>query len=141
MTFNTEMAWSPSKKSSATLRALYRARAKKPILLGLLISYMGMLFIPPEGESLFSIQAISIHAMVILMWAAAYWYFGSSKFAQQNYRLLINDPPTLIIDGWVKNSPKFEIIKEIDGQLIIDIDGYALKYAAIPKHALPILKH
>lgn len=42
-------------------------------------------------------------------------------------------------NGWEKASPKFKIIQEIDDEFIVDIDGYAIKYAANPKNALYIL--
>lgn len=90
---------------------------------------------------MFSTDAIPVNVLVMSVWAAAYWYFGSKKFAPQNCRLLVKDPPALIIDGWEKVSPKFEIIEEFEDEFLIDIEGYALKYAVIPKDVLHVLKN
>lgn len=130
------MNWEPGNEASALLRSLYRARAKKPIIAGLVISYLGMAFIPAEGESMFSADAIPVHFMILLFWACAYWYFGSKKFSPTRCSLVCSNPPVLVVDGWRTDNVKYQVIKEFDSEVVAKLDGYILEYITIPKSVL-----
>lgn len=133
--------WEPSQEAARLLRHLYRNRAKKPIIIGLMLSYAGLVFIPPEGENMFAMAAIPIHIMILLFWAATYWYFGSKKFAPSRCCYIPSTTPKLVVDGWTTENIDFQIIKEYTCDTVVKIEGSLLGYISIPKDVMALIKN
>lgn len=128
--------WHPGPESGKVLRRLYRARARKPILGGLVLTYLGMVFIPPEGETLFALKALPIHLMVVVFWVVAYWYFGSKRFAPTRCTIVRSVPPSLVVDGWKTDRLKCRFVADCGDQVVASLDGFMLGYISIPKELL-----